>query len=281
MALALFARVGWMKWYRGPQSDDKKPIGGGEYNRQSVGHEAFNFLPIDDRILGYFQPKISREHESSIALERIKAGFEGDSLNDVLVILIATHPKRGGQRIIGWYDNATVHRYSQVSEDKRRLSFSYYIEAKAEDATLVPEKRREFVVPGGKGAFGQANVFYLLEKDGQPKQSANWSKEALSYVGSYELENAAQEPDSDMDSSIAETIDITIDHEAGFQSNPRIRKAIEMYAMDRAEKHLRKLGYKPPDIHTTKPYDYLCNVRGADLYVEVKGTQEVLAVPYR
>jgi len=28
----LFARVGWMRWYRGVQPDDLKPIGGGAYN---------------------------------------------------------------------------------------------------------------------------------------------------------------------------------------------------------------------------------------------------------
>jgi hypothetical protein len=36
-----------MKKYRGPQADDEKPIGGGSYNKQELGHEAFNFLPLD------------------------------------------------------------------------------------------------------------------------------------------------------------------------------------------------------------------------------------------
>jgi len=43
MALVLFACIGWMRWYKGPQADDEKPIGGGKYNRYSLGHEAFNF----------------------------------------------------------------------------------------------------------------------------------------------------------------------------------------------------------------------------------------------
>ena len=82
----------------------------------------------------------------------------GDTLNDVLVVFVATDPKHGGQRIVGWYDNATVYRHYQVSKDKRRKSFDYFIESKADDAVRVPEKRRNFVVPGGKATDTRAVV---------------------------------------------------------------------------------------------------------------------------
>jgi len=274
MTRVLFARIGWMHWYRGPQPDDPKPIGGGKYNKQSVGHEAFNFLPFNGRMFGYFQPKLTKDHPSSIALERIDPKATGDTLNDVLLVFVATDPKHGGQRIIGWYDSATVYRHYQVSKDKRRKSFDYFIETEADDAVRVPEQRRNFVVPGGQGAFGQANICYLLEANGKPKATASWINDALAYVKSYDLENPAAEPASEGDAEISDSIEITIDHAAGFQSNPRIRKAIEKYAMDRAEKHLRKLGYTPKDTHKNKPYDYLCEQQDADLYVEVKGTQD-------
>ncbi len=58
MTRVLFARIGWMRWYKGPQADDEKPIGGGKYNKDSLGHEAFNFREINGQMLGYFQPKI-------------------------------------------------------------------------------------------------------------------------------------------------------------------------------------------------------------------------------
>ena len=279
MTRVLFARIGWMRWYRGPQQDDEKPIGGGEYNRQSVGHEAFNFLPVDVKMLGYFQPRlqptISRKQQpSTIKLERIERNFKGDRLTDVLVIFVATDPKHGGQRIVGWYKGATVYRYNQTSTDARRNSFGYFLTATAKNATLVPEDRREFTVPSGEGAFGRSNVCYELEAGGSPKEDTQWMKDAVEYALSYELENAAQEPDTEIDAAIADAVSITIDQAAGFQSNPRIRKAIEKYAMDRAAKHLRKLHYNPQDRHRTKPYDFLCFARGAELYVEVKGTQE-------
>jgi hypothetical protein len=87
MALVVFARIGWMKWYRGPQPDDEAPIGGGKYNKSALGHEAFNFFPLNGKMLGYFQPRLIPGRSSTLALERIKAGFKGDALDNVTVVL--------------------------------------------------------------------------------------------------------------------------------------------------------------------------------------------------
>jgi hypothetical protein len=43
-----------MKRYKGQGADDEKPIGGGGYNKEELGHEMFNFLPIRGKVLGYF-----------------------------------------------------------------------------------------------------------------------------------------------------------------------------------------------------------------------------------
>lgn len=278
MKLVVFARVGWMRWYRGPQPDDEKPIGGGGYTKTSLGHEAFNFLPLSGRMFGYFQPvsqqrKLRRKHSSIVALERIQADFRGDVLENVEVVFVATHPRLGSQRIVGWFHNATVYRHKQPSSAKERQRFSYFLETSADTATLVPEKRREFIIPGGAGAFGQANVCYVLDKNGKPKK-AGWIGDALKYVDSYALENAAADPESDTDAEISHILGSTIERAAGFQSNPRIKKAIEDYAMAWAERRLSELRYEPTDTHKTKPYDFLCKRAGGDLYVEVKGTQE-------
>jgi hypothetical protein len=264
-----------MKWYRGPQPDDEKPIGGGSYNEKELGGETYNFLPLNGHLLGYFQPRRGGNHPATIALERIKAGFDGKSLNGVLVVFVATNPEHGGQCIVGWYPDATVYRDEQFSNDKRRASFSYFLKARAVNSVLVPESRRTPMIPVGKGAFGQANFCYALDIDGLPKKNAEWIDEALEYVATYDLENTAQEPDSEVDPNIEEILSSTIEHAAGFQSNPRIRRAIEEYAMRWAEKRLKELlGWKPKDTHKTKSYDFLCNISGTDLYVEVKGTQD-------
>jgi hypothetical protein len=39
----LFARIGQMACYAGPQIGDEKPRGGGKHNKHNLGHEAFNF----------------------------------------------------------------------------------------------------------------------------------------------------------------------------------------------------------------------------------------------
>jgi hypothetical protein len=265
-----------MRRYRGPQPSDEKPVGGGSYTKGELGNEAFNFLRLNGEVLGYFQPRLQplavrSEHPSTIALERIEAGFEGEELKGVLAVFVATDPKRGGQRIVGWFRDATVYRHAQRSSAKERNRFSYFLKARAENALLVPETRRAFVIPAGKGAFGQANVCYALDSAGHQKNGARWIGEALKYIASYALENIAQEPESEADHNIEEMLGSTIEDVAGFQSNPRIRRAIEDYAMRRAEKRLEHLlGRKPEDKHKTESYDFLCN----DVYVEVKGTQD-------
>lgn len=133
---------------------------------------------------------------------------------------------------------------------------------------LVPYNQRHFRVPGGKGAFGQANVCYALDSHGQRKSRAPWIDEALEYIGTYEGGNAALEPESEAD--VEQVLETTIEQAAGFQSNPRIRKAIEKYAMDWAEKNLKLKYNKVKDTHKNKPYDFVCDEK---LYVEVKGTQ--------
>lgn len=273
MNRVVFARIGWMKRYRGPQEDDVKPIGGGSYNKSEVGHEAFNFQPSGGNMLGYFQPQLSKGHDSKIALERIETGFEGSKLDKVLVIFVATDPVRGQQRIVGWYQDATVYRERVDSEATERNEFSYFVKAKSENAHLVLDTERSQIIPAGKGGFGQANVCYTLEVDGQPKD-APWIEAALEYVATYKQENIALEPESESDRVIEDLVSVAIEHGTGFQSNPRIRRAIEDYAMRRAKTHLEKLGFMPIDKHARESYDFLCDVNGAALYVEVKGTQD-------
>jgi hypothetical protein len=275
----LFARVGWMRWYRGPQPGDEKPIGGGKYTKHKLGHEAFNFLPIGNRVLGYFQPQLQPPdrvdaHPSSIKLERIEPGISSNVLKDVLVVFVAHNPTSGGQYIVGWYHSAKVYRYRQSSPAEKRKKFGYFAEARVADAVLIPEARRSFVVPALKGGFGQANICYTYDDSGNKKRNADWILQAQEYVSSYQHEDAAKNPASEADHEVAELIVGTVERAGGYQSNSRIRKAIEDYTMEWAFKKLKELGMNPRDKHKTKPYDFLCTAGGTDLFVEVKGTQD-------
>ncbi len=61
---------------------------------------------------------------------------------------------------------------------------------------------------------------------------------------------------------------------AGFQSDPKIRRAMEEYAMGRARKALEARGYDGfEETASYECYDYMCRKDGRLRYVEVKGTQ--------
>jgi len=56
----------------------------------------------------------------------------------------------------------------------------------------------------------------------------------------------------------------------GFQVSPRVRRAIERHAVERARAHFRGLGFAVQEFG--KPFDLLCTRDAERLYVEVKGT---------
>ena len=97
--------------YSGEQAGDAAPIGGGEYNLSHLGHERFNFKDIGGRLYGYFQSP--SKSTGGLNLERIEPDVEGDDLDDVLVVFMAVHPSKRGQRIVGWWRNANVYREHQ------------------------------------------------------------------------------------------------------------------------------------------------------------------------
>jgi hypothetical protein len=273
----LFARVGWMTYYAGPQSGDEKPIGGGENNKKNIGHEIFNFTNFGGRLFGFVStPK------GHISFERIEpTSGQQDRLDDVLVVFVAR------QRIIGWYRGATVHRASAKfpfpveTEIRKRLKKagttnfkleSYRFECRFEDAVLLPRHERTHQVPGNvKGGFGQSNLCYVYQKSGKRK-STSWISEAVSYVLNYNKENLLKNPNADNESDEAATI--SQEQSAGFQSNVTIRRAVEKFAMTKAHSAFAAKGYKHlKDTANFKPYDYTCERDGNEFFVEVKGTQ--------
>ncbi len=60
---------------------------------------------------------------------------------------------------------------------------------------------------------------------------------------------------------------------AGYQADPKVRKAIETDAMEKAKRHYTRLGYGCEDTSKHKPFDLRCSKGKSLIYVEVKGTQ--------
>jgi hypothetical protein len=69
----------------------------------------------------------------------------------------------------------------------------------------------------------------------------------------------------------------------GFAVSPKVRLAIEAFAMAKAKAHFEAKGYTVADVSKRECYDLRCERLGQRLYVEVKGTQssgeEVLLTP--
>lgn len=274
----LLARVGYMKFYQGPKPGDEKPIGGGSYNTDRIGHEAYNFLNIRDKLYGYFQPHMKEPYE--INLSRIVQGSSGDKIDNVLVIWFATNPIDRGQVVIGWYNNATVFRSIQSPTSlPQRKNYNYNIVANTKDCVLLPISKRKFPVGhniGGtkEGNPGQANAFYLLDGRGHAKdlKSPNnaWIKKLTTYVENYDgLKISSREDEIQEDA-------VTAGHSSGgqgFQSDVEVRLMIEARAMTICKKHYSNNGYDVEDVSANRPYDFLIKKNGESRFVEVKGTQ--------
>jgi len=252
----LFARTGWMTFYSGSQKGDERPIGGGAYTRKAIGAELFNFKINGDRVYGFFEPA-AQSHK--VRLERVVPAAGGDQLQGVLVVFIARNSESGGQQIVGWYRNATVYREMRSSDAGERMhdgkSFPFTFEAKASDACLLPTRLRTFAVPSGRSGFGQSNVCYPLEADGSVKK-AIWISKAAQFVDAYKGENLLEDAAAEASQDVEVLLEDTLEMAAGFEANPRIRKAIEDYAMELAKKHFGKdgLGYVVEDKSKQESY---------------------------
>lgn len=276
----LFARIGYMKFYQGPQKGDEKPIGGGAYNKNKMGHEAYNYLDISGRVYGYFQPHMIDPYD--ICLQRIDPTSKptADKINDVLVVWFAKNPAGMGQVIVGWFNNATVYRCVQDGSRKAtRDGYSYYVVTNTADAILLPIGKRKYFMGHGLqntkvGNPGQANAFYtydnrLKAKDAKDKHYS-WIYNAVEYVKTYSGPKIATFEDE-----IAEEIATSLFSSGGhgFQSDVEKRIIIEKHAMNCCRNHFERRGYTVEDVSKTKSYDFHITKHNNEIMVEVKGTQ--------
>jgi hypothetical protein len=281
----LFAKIGWMNFYNGPRAGDLKPLGGGRNNRTNFGHEGFNFRQHGNRLLGFVK---TPAQGGRLALQKIDpSAVTGSRIRGATVVFVATDPKFAGQRIVGWYQNATIYAervayepavksqmIKEVRPQFRRFEPSgYSFDCNVSNAVLLPLSRRRdprgFTVPK-KNGLGQANVCYPFDNDGGAKE---WVLEAVGYVGSYSGPNLLL-GDEGVQDELEDAANEVREKGAGFLSNLEIRDKIEEYAMECAKKYLVRRGYRSIT-RTDKGhcYDYTCTGNGRTVYVEVKGTQ--------
>ena len=142
----IFFRVGWMTSYMGKTSSDEI-IGGGSYvQKHGFGHEVFNFLQFRDRMFGYVSPP---GKSRKLTIGKINGVKQQESVDDVLVVWVATDPEARGGYVVGWYKNATVFESAQPAPAGSNRSFQgetcdYYATAASKDTVLLPPNERVF-----------------------------------------------------------------------------------------------------------------------------------------
>lgn len=158
----LFCNIGWMERYQGLSAGDTISGGGSYVIEQGRGHEICNFAVANDRVFGYVQPP-----GSQINIERLHASPTAQVMEGVTVIWTATRPKpAGGTTIVGWYNNATVHknyqRHKVIPELNRQNGLDgYWIDAAKSDVHLLPIDARTFDIPRQvQGGMGQSNIWF-------------------------------------------------------------------------------------------------------------------------
>lgn len=210
----------------------------------------------------------------SVSLRRIDPDCEDGAtlLGDVLLGFFATDPKQRQQMVVGWYGEATVHRTLRKWNRghvgaRERL---YNAEADTSKAVLLPVSMRNHRLPSGKGGVGQSNVCYVYEVDGSPKR-APWLRRLVEYVSSYHGPNLLTQP-------MLKAMEVRAGENSpldgqGYEVDPRVRKAVEAWAMKKAKRYFGSKGYTVDDFSKQRPYDLLCTKARGEMYVEVKGTQ--------
>ena len=182
MKQILFCNIAYMQYYDF-SSMKEVPRHGGKYVADTGdAYEKHNFHKCaDGKVRGFVETKYIdgsaiAHRPRQLRLENINSAFKNaTSIDDVLVVFCAHSDAQKSTVIVGWYKHATVHRGRPRYNDRQ-----YNIECFAEDAYLLPESRRTFVVPRATQSdfgFGQSNTWYA-----KSESAASFVEAVFSYV---------------------------------------------------------------------------------------------------
>lgn len=153
-----YCRVGWMNAYRG--NVDERPQNGGAYNKDNIGHEVYNYLGVDGKYYGFVEAGIN----NTIHIDRLGATKKDQSIDNILVVWVASHPNKKGQYIVGWYEDAIVYKDVQKVPNNimksRSLKSHDFFNIYSEKVTLLDVTERTYQLEG----MGHSNIWYGNEK---------------------------------------------------------------------------------------------------------------------
>lgn len=162
-----------MNLYKGIATE--KPVGGGEYNKENVGFEAYNYLGYKGGYYGFVEPGEGRTiHIENLYKDKksCHANKAAEFIKDVLVVWVANH------YIVGWYRDATVYRKRQsvpeiVMSDRELKTHTEY-NIYSEKVCLVPPENRNYCIEG----MGRSNIWY-----NSPQET---DESVIAYIENYE-----------------------------------------------------------------------------------------------
>lgn len=258
----VFFRIGWMNHYRGVTADDTITGGGAYVAEHGFGDEMFNYLPFEGRFYGWVMVGRSGKtgKQYTVNLSRIaRNGTAGLSLSGVIVVWVAKNPA-GGMYVVGWYQNATVFRSPQESPpDPNRkhhgVMIEYVATTEVADAVLLPPDERVIQVPkGGKGSFGQSNMWYADDTSNPSHRAIRL--EVLDAIQDSALPPAQRPPH----------------HTLPIQHDVLIRQKVEQIAVETVTQHYRRLRYDVRSVEKDNVgWDLLAKLDKRELRLEVKG----------
>ncbi|MBC5767555.1 DUF3883 domain-containing protein [Ramlibacter albus] len=161
----LLVNCAWMQRYAGPADDDPVVADNfkyfwGEGHPASDAHEQWNFADTDGRVYGYVP------RSPQINISRLGAGPSAEHVEHILVVFISRDPAENVLKVVGWYEDASVHRREVFTHDRGVLTVSAAISAPASTAVALPVADRRIVIPTAKreaGGVGQSPLWYAEE----------------------------------------------------------------------------------------------------------------------
>lgn len=259
----IFIRGGWLNFYD-DRRDTEYPQGGGSHNDDDVGWETNNFRAYRGRYYVYTRSRA----ELPLNLQRLGAEPRAEKIGGVMVVQVATRPG-DGQVVVGWFRGATAYADWQPRPFAPSEECAFI--APVDQAVWLPPDERTIYVPKGfPGAMGQSQVRYASDASGL-LELQDWMIDILKEIRRRESGRpsvAAKQP-----APRAEANGLSGQGQ-GRGLTARQRKAVEDFAMARAQEHFGALYDTVTDTHDREPFDLLCSNRrgGRELRVEVKGT---------
>ena len=160
----LFCNIAYMQYYDFDIISEVPKHGGKYVTETGDAFEKHNFHICEDNyVRGFVETKYREGQPRQIRIENIDSNFiNSDCIKDVTVVFCAHSDSLKNTVIVGWYKNATVYR-SRPKYNNRQFN----LECAVEDAYLISEQQRTFIVPRAKNGnygFGQSNIWYAKDE---------------------------------------------------------------------------------------------------------------------